>query len=254
MIGPLPYVGGKRRLAPQIVALLPPHTTYVEPFAGGAQVFFHKAPSRVEVLNDISGDVVNFLRVCREHPPELVRILRYLTPSRALFAQFAEQNPVHLTDIQRAARFLYLQKNAFGGLVRRRTYHYSVTKPPNFSPSRLPSVIAAAADRLRHVQLEQSSYERVLARYDRDTTLFYVDPPYIGLALYEANFSDEDFQQLADRLSHLKGRFLLSINDCEVTRRLVGQFQAITMRIPYTTNRSVPVAHELLLANFAIRT
>jgi len=253
VIGPLAYVGGKRRLAPQIVALLPPHTTYVEPFAGGAQVFFHKPPSRVEVLNDLSDDVVNFLHICREHPRELVRVLRYMIPSRVLFAQFAAQNPADLTDIQRAARFFYLQKNAFGGLVTHRTYHYSVTKPPNFNPARLPGVIAATATRLRHVQLEHSSYERVLERYDRETTLFYLDPPYVGLRLYDVNFTDDDFQQLADRLGRLRGRFLLSINDCQAARRACDQFQAIQLRIPYTASRSVPIAHELLLANFAIR-
>src|SRR5438270_9322376 len=115
MIGPLAYIGGKRRLAPQIVALLPPHVTYVEAFAGGAQVFFHKNPSRVEVLNDLDAEVFNFLRVCQSHAPELTRWLRYAVSSRRLFDLFATQAVETLTDIQRAARFLYLQKNCFGG-------------------------------------------------------------------------------------------------------------------------------------------
>lgn len=135
MIGPLAYIGGKRRLARRIIQLLPEHTTYVEPFAGGAQVFFHKPPSRVEVLNDLDGEVFNFLRICREHPGELVRLLEFLVPSRTVFGQFAAQNPELLTDVQRAARFLYLQKNAFGGRVDRRHYHYCVVKPPNFKSS-----------------------------------------------------------------------------------------------------------------------
>ena len=77
MIGPLPYVGGKNRLARQIIALLPPHQTYVEAFAGGAQIFFHKGPSPVEILNDLSGEVVNFLRVCQLHHEELIRYLHF---------------------------------------------------------------------------------------------------------------------------------------------------------------------------------
>src|SRR5258705_13237268 len=120
MIGPLSYIGGKRRLAPTLINLFPAHTTYVEPFCGGAQVFFHKPPSRVEVLNDLDGEIVNFLRICREHPEELVRTIDWLVPSRTAFGQFAEQDPTHLTDVQRAARFLYLQKNAFASQIVRR--------------------------------------------------------------------------------------------------------------------------------------
>jgi site-specific DNA-adenine methylase len=64
MVGPLCYIGGKNRLATKIISMLPEHITYVEPFAGGAQVLFHKPPSNVEVLNDLDFDIVNFFRVC----------------------------------------------------------------------------------------------------------------------------------------------------------------------------------------------
>ena len=84
MIGPLPYVGGKNRLASQIISLLPEHITYVEPFAGGAQVLFHKNPSNVEVLNDLNYDIVNFFRVCQWHYEELIRYLRFCLSSRKL--------------------------------------------------------------------------------------------------------------------------------------------------------------------------
>src|SRR5205823_610276 len=92
MIGPLPYIGGKNRLAAKIIALLPEHTTYVEPFAGGAQVFFHKQPAKVEVLNDLNGEIVNFFRVCQWHHEELVRYLRYCLMSRKLYETLAATN------------------------------------------------------------------------------------------------------------------------------------------------------------------
>ena len=85
MIGPLPYIGGKRRVAVQLLRLIPDHIAYVEPFAGGAQLFFHKAPSPVEVLNDIDNEIFNFLRICQRHHPELIRVLRYWVASRRLF-------------------------------------------------------------------------------------------------------------------------------------------------------------------------
>jgi len=105
MIGPLPYIGGKNRLATKIISLLPEHTTYVEPFAGGAQVLFHKPPSNVEVLNDLDFDVVNFFRVCQWHSEELVRYLRFCFASRRLHELHVKSDPATLTDIQRAGRF-----------------------------------------------------------------------------------------------------------------------------------------------------
>jgi hypothetical protein len=117
MIGPIPYIGGKNRLAAKIITLFPEHATYVEAFAGGAQVFFRKEPSKVEVLNDKDYEVVNFFRCCQSHYEELVRYLRFNIASRRWFEILNATDPATLTDIQRAARFLYLQKNCFGGLV-----------------------------------------------------------------------------------------------------------------------------------------
>src|SRR6202167_1306240 len=122
MVGPLPYIGGKRNLAKQIIAMFPEHTTYVEAFAGGAQVFFHKPPSKVEVLNDLDGEVVNFYRVCQAHYEELVRYLKFALPSRRWFEIHEKTPPESLTDIQRAGRYFYIQKNAYAGLVRRHNY------------------------------------------------------------------------------------------------------------------------------------
>ncbi len=104
------YIGGKNRLAARIISILPEHVAYVEPFAGGAQVLFHKPPSEVEVLNDLDFDIVNFFRVCQWHYEELIRYLRYSLASRRLHELHVKTNPAVLTDIQRAGRFFYLQK------------------------------------------------------------------------------------------------------------------------------------------------
>lgn len=93
MIGPLCYIGGKRAIAKQIIETFPEHTTYVEPFAGGAQVFFRKEPSKVEVLNDLDQDIVNFYRVCQLHAEELIRYMRYTVSSRAWFDLLMKTDP-----------------------------------------------------------------------------------------------------------------------------------------------------------------
>jgi len=252
MIGPLSYIGGKRRLAPQLVALIPDHTTYIEPFAGGSQVLFHKSPSRVEVLNDLDEDLINFFRVIQMHGDELVRWLRHAVVSRRLHQLYAQQDTRTLTDIQRAARFLYLQKNSFGGLVRRQTYHYCVVKPSNFDPRRIPELIRLAADRLARVQLESLPYEDVLTKYDRPTSFFYCDPPYIGRSLYRFNLTDEDFAGLAERLAALRGKFILSINDCPLSRALFRSFPCREIALAYTASRRVPTVTELVFSNFQL--
>jgi len=194
MIGPLPYIGGKRRIAARLAALIPAHTTYVEPFAGGAQVFFHKPRSTNEVLNDLDDEIINFLRVCQRHPQELVRWLRWQPASRRWFDQLLAQAAIGLTDIERAARFFFLQKNAWSGLRKRQSFHYSVTKAVNYRPDILPIRLRRVAERLDRVQLEALSYEQVFDRYDRPTTFFYCDPPYVGVRWYEHNLSDADFE------------------------------------------------------------
>ena len=88
MVGPLSYIGGKNRLARTVISLIPEHTTYVEPFCGGAQVFFHKKPSKVEILNDLNDDIFNFLRVMKLHHEELVRCLRLGSALGALGCSF----------------------------------------------------------------------------------------------------------------------------------------------------------------------
>jgi len=252
MIGPLSYIGGKRRIAKQLVALIPDHTTYVEPFAGGAQVFFHKPRARVEVLNDLDEEIVNFLRICQRHPQELSRLLRWQPASRRLFDQHLRQPPELLTDIERAARFFYLQKNTWSGKRTRQNFHFAVTKPPSYTPSALAKRLAEVAERLDGVQLEALPYQTVLSQYDRPTTFFYCDPPYVGVDLYQHNFSDEQFEELARQLKSLKGRFLLSINDCPKARAWFEGFHRMEIAFTYTSLRKPGLFRELLFANYPL--
>jgi DNA adenine methylase len=252
MIGPLSYIGGKRRIAKQLVALIPEHVTYVEPFAGGAQVFFHKPRSKVEVLNDLDDEIVNFLRIAQRHPQELSRILRWQPASRRLFAWHHQQSPDILTDVERAARFYYLQKNTWGGKRTRQNFHFAVTKPPSYTPSSLAKRLADVAERLDKVQLEALPYQAVFGQYDRPTTFFYCDPPYVGVDLYQHNFSDAQFEELARQLTSLKGRFLLSINDCPKARTWFEGFHRMAITFTYTSLRTPGRFRELLFANYPL--
>ena len=250
MTGPLSYIGGKNRLARHLISLFPEHTTYVEPFAGGAQVFFHKEPSAVEVLNDLDGEIVNFFRVCQWHYEELIRYLRFCLVSRKLYAQLSASDPCFLTDVQRAGRFFYLQKNCYGGLVLKRNYHYCVTKRPNYNVDRIPQIMQATHERLQGVQIECLPYEKILEQYDRPTTLFYLDPPYYGRKLYKFNFTKEDFLALNERLRKLKGHFMLSLNDVPEVRQIFSQLKIKPVMLAYSTAKGSSKRYrELIISN-----
>lgn len=253
MAAPLSYIGGKNRLAKGIIEIFPKHTTYVEAFAGGAQVFFRKEPSKVEVLNDLDGEIVNFYRVCQEHYEELLRYFRFAVVSREWFDLLKAANPASLTDIQRAARHLYLLRNCFASLVRNPVYHRNVIQPPSFNLARLPELIEKSHTRLRRVQIECAPYGEILERFDRPTTLFYLDPPYWGRTLYRHNFKEADFRELADRLKSIRGAFVLSLNDVPEVRALFSRFHIQGVDLHYTSQKAAGRRYrEVLITNFRV--
>ena len=114
----IPWIGGKRRIADWILSKMPQHACYAEAFCGAAAIYFSKPPSKVEVINDINGELVNMYRIIQHHPEEFIRQFKWALSSRKVFEWEKKKVPETLTDIQRAARFFYLQKQAFGEIGR----------------------------------------------------------------------------------------------------------------------------------------
>lgn len=254
MVGPLPYIGGKNRLAKRIIEVFPEHRTYIEPFAGGAQVLFHKAPSEVEVLNDVDGEVVRFFRVCQSHYEELIRYLRFVVVSREWFDLLRKTDPEGLTDVQRAARFLYLQKCSFAGIVARPSYKRHIVQPPTFNVERLPKLIENTHKRLQRVQIENAPYEDILHHFDSPRSLFFADPPYFAKKLYRFNFERKDFEQLSARLGHLKGKFVLSLNDVPEVRKIFRSFFIRSLEVAYSAQQASGRRYrEVLITNFRLQ-
>lgn len=174
----IPWLGGKRRLADKLLPLFPPHECYVEVFCGGAALYFLRAhPAPVEVLNDINGELTNLYRVVQHHLEEFVRQFRWAISSRQVFKWHQESRPSTLIDIQRAARFYYLQHHAFGGRVDGQTFGTATTSAaPNLL--RIEESLSAAHLRLEGTTIENLSWQECMKRYDRPHTFFYLDPPY----------------------------------------------------------------------------
>lgn len=234
----VPWFGGKRRLAPQILPLFPEHSCYVEPFAGAAGLFFLKEPSKVEVLNDLNGELVNLYRVVKHHLEEFVRQFQWALTSRKLFEWSLETPPGTLTDIQRAARFYYIQKHLFSGIPTSRTFAPGTYRPPRLNLLRIEEELSAAHLRLNRVTIESLDWAECLKRYDKPHTLFYLDPPYLGYAEYGAPFALEQFREMAHLLAGIQGKAVLSVSDIPEMREVFGAFRRRRVKITYTTGAS----------------
>ena len=245
----IPWIGGKRRLAKQILPLIPEHTCYVEPFCGAGAIFFLKEPSKVEVLNDINGDLVNLYRVVRYHLEEFVRQFKWALVSRQVFEWLRITRPETLTDIQRAARFYYLQKQTFGGKVDGRTFGTATTSPPRLNLLRIEEELSQAHLRLSRTGIENLDWQTCIRKYDRPHTFFYLDPPYWQTEGYGVDFPFEQYQALAETMGTLQGQAILSINDHRDIRRIFKRFQTKKVDISYTVggpNRG-PKTQELII-------
>jgi DNA adenine methylase len=232
----IPWPGGKTRLLPHLLPLLSdnPHTCYVEAFAGGAALLFAREPAKVEVLNDIHGELVRLYRVIAVHLDEFVRQFRWSLTSREMFKWEQLKSVDTLTDIQRAATFYYLQRHAFGSKVTGQSFGVGSTMAKSINLLRLEEDLSAAHLRLHRVVIERLQWQHCLAKYDAPHTLFFLDPPYWQTEGYGEGFGLTQYEQLAETMAGLKGRAVLTINDHPDMRRLFDRFGGKTVPIRYS--------------------
>lgn len=249
----VPWIGGKRRLAKHIIPLLGEHRTYVEPFAGGAAVFMLKEPSKVEVINDINSDLITLYRVVRNHLEEFVRHFRWALISREEFLTAKRIDPTTLTDIQRAARFYYLQRLAFGAKVEGQTFGVDAGGPPRLNLLRIEEDLSAAHIRLARTTIEHLPWQECVRRYDRDDAVHYLDPPYWGTEGYAVEFGLEQYAEMAELARTVKGRMLISVNDIPEMRQAFDGLVMESIPIKYTVGggKNTAARMELLIRNFS---
>ncbi|MBD3847125.1 DNA adenine methylase [Bosea sp. SSUT16] len=250
---PAAYIGGKKQLAARIAALIEriPHHSYAEPFVGMGGVFLRRtAVPKAEIINDVSADVATLFRILQRHYVALMDMLRFQLTSRRDFERLLAVNPSTLTDLERAARFLYLQRLAFGGKVVGRSFGVSPGLPGRFDVTKLAPLLADIAERLAGVIIENLPFDTFLERYDAPGVLFYLDPPYHGCeGDYGAGVFDRaSFRRLANRLAGLKGAFVLSINDTPEIRETFAAFALQEVELTYTIHEGATTpARELII-------
>lgn len=246
----VPWIGGKRRLAKHILPLFPAHTCYVEPFCGAAALYFLKTPSKIEVINDINGELVNLYRVVKHHLEEFVRQFKWALVSRQIYKWLQDTPEETLTDIQRAARFYYLQKQAFGGKVADHTFGTSTTSAPRFNLLRIEEELSIAHLRLSRTLIEHLDWHQCIERYDRPHTLFYCDPPYWGTEGYGVDFPIGNYIHMSVLARSIKGKMIISVNDIPEMRQAFKGLNIQTVCINYSLAGKSSPRQELVICNF----
>lgn len=245
------------RLAGRIIKILNeiPHETYAEPFVGMGGIFLRRnfKPSG-EVINDYSADVTNFFRILRHHYLPFMDLLRWLISSRDEWDRLMATPPETMTDLQRAVRFLYIQRLGFGGKVAGRNFGMVRGRGARFDVLKLAPMLDDLHDRLASVTIERLHYADFIMKYDRPGTLFYLDPPYFGCEDDYGNdmFVASDFETIADLVRDLKGRFVLSINDHPEIRLIFKGFKFEEVEVSYSLSPDIEQGKkfgELIITN-----
>lgn len=215
----LRWAGGKTRLLKAILPLIRPHTCYVEGFAGGMAVLLAKERSQIEVVNDLNSDVVTLYRCAQFHLDALIGEIQWMVNSRENIKAYLDQPG--LTDLQRAARFLVRNRTSFGGSGT----SFAVAKQggggAGVSRDSIMDLLRGLSARLDRVAIENASFERILKNYDAPSTLFFLDPPYIGSDI--GNYAAWDESRMADfatKVHQLRADWIVTVNDSPLTRRL----------------------------------
>jgi DNA adenine methylase len=187
-----------------------------------------------EVINDGSRDIATFFRILQCHFPQFMDVLKFQVTSRDEFDRLCRVNPDTLTDLQRAARFLYLQALSYGGKVAGRSFGIDPRRAGRFNVMVLETTLAELGERMAGVVIECLDAEDFIRRYDTEDTLFFADPPYFGTEdYYDAGlFKQESLWRLATALKSIKGRFIATNVNVPAVREA---FKGCEMRVADVT-------------------
>lgn len=248
------YIGGKRKLSRLLCRAIDriPHRTYGEVFMGMGGVFLRRSRAApAEFINDWSEDVSTFFRILQRHYIAFLDMLRFQLATRAGFERLLKVDPTTQTDLERAARFLYLQRLAYGGKVTGRSFGVDPHNASGFDMSKIAPLLEAIHERLTGVTIERLPWSDFVRRYDTPDTLFYLDPPYFGSEgdYGKDLFDRSQFNAMAEQLASIGGRFLLSLNDHPEVRRIFARFAMADVQLLYTISGMPTEARELVISN-----
>lgn len=249
------WVGGKKRLRKTLAPLFPQNAmTYVEPFGGAAWMMFYRDKwADVEIYNDLDGRLVNLFRTVKYHSQALIDEVKFMINSREMFLQYMNFEP--LTEIQKAAKFLFLITRSYGKMGK----DFATMKKSGgvANNHNLQERIDSIHKRLDRVIIEHLDFEQLIKKYDHEQAFFYCDPPYSCGAGYETTSTkDFDHERLCNLLKSIKGKFLLSYDDSPKIRELYKDFEIISVKRANGIDgkhQKNKVFNEVIIANYPIK-
>jgi DNA adenine methylase len=258
---PLTYFGGKQKLAKHILPLIPKHNLYCEPFFGGGAIYFTKAPSEIEVINDSNGDLINFYRVVKSRFKELQKEVKSTLHAREHHqsAKIVLGFPRLFNDVKRAWAIWVLANEGYSS---RLDSEWGYDRKKNTSAKRLhykrEDFSNEYAKRMEKTEIENDDALRVIETRDSKQSFFYCDPPYFNAGRGHYNpYSERDFEDLLKLLSIVKGKFLLSSYPSEILERYVKKHKWHTRRVDMSLDISAKYKAakrktEVLTANYPL--
>lgn len=250
------WVGGKRQLLDKILPLIPKHSTYVEPFVGGAAVLFELQPTKA-IINDYNHELINVYKIIKSNPEELINTLekhRELNTKEYFYEiRSLDRDPSFntLTDIEKAARIIYLNKTCFNGLYR---VNLSGQFNTPYGKYKNPNIVNASTIRAVSKYFNKDTIKILSGDYKdslkglRKGAFVYFDPPYVPISTSssftgytEGGFSLKNQEELKEQCDKLNARginFLLSNSDCEFIRELYKDYNIITVKAKRNINRN----------------
>lgn len=223
---PICYYGGKQGMIKDIMPLVPDHTVYNEPFAGGAALLFAKEPVKVNVINDLNGELVNFYRTIVSDFDALKTEIESTLHAREQHqvAWFIYNNPDYFNRVKRAWAVWVLSNLGFSGLF---SSSFSFARGTGKKTTKIINAKERFNEDLQQLleccTIEQDDAFAVIQRYDTPETFHFIDPPYVGFNMghYNSMFSKEDMQRLLELLIRIKGKFMLTMYPDEMISQYV---------------------------------
>jgi DNA adenine methylase len=261
MHSPLRWVGGKSKSVKKLLSIIPNHYTYIEPFFGAGWLFFAKPKSKIEIINDINSELINFYQIILSKYSEFIDGCKYLIPSRELFNNWKAID-LNLSSLDRAIRFFYINRTCFSGDMQHPRFGISNIRRSNLcvATDDLEGFLKPIHERLKDVYIEKLDYKEIIKRYDqKESTIekhdvfFYLDPPYKEVYGYENEFTANDHEELAKLLKSLKGKFILTINNDSDVLDWYNGFKIVEIDVMYKICKDlkgIGARKELIITNY----